>query len=158
MVKKRLTSKDETKINVHNVSLGVEKQVGIVSVSHLQQMSHQAVPSKRLHKILLSLLVRRSVSASECKLEVILETSPARHGGALLHTVEGNCSFDELDEAGVGSRGDDLIRVKINVQALYLKNVLANVNDLHGQKLLAKIVSTLDDERLDGPARQVAKG
>ena len=139
----------EVEVDVYHVSVVVQQDVAVVPVLHLQDVRQDGVPGERLDEVPLRLPEPRLAGRAKPSLEVLPQARAPRRPA--LDGVDGRSVGDSLDERRRGALRDDLEGTDPERQPGLAVNLAKLPRELNREELLPAVVSSLDDDRLEGP-------
>mmetsp|Transcript_26151 Transcript_26151/g.83517 ORF Transcript_26151/g.83517 Transcript_26151/m.83517 type:complete len:428 (-) Transcript_26151:486-1769(-) len=137
----------EAKVDVDDVPLLVHEYVAVVPVLDLEDVAHNRVGRHALHEGPLGLHELRAAHGVPA-VEVVQEAAP---GHRALDGVQAQRVGDALDERGLGGRHEDLVGAEPEGEAGLGEDLVELPHQLHGEELLAAVVSGLDDHAAQVP-------
>mmetsp|Transcript_33658 Transcript_33658/g.51947 ORF Transcript_33658/g.51947 Transcript_33658/m.51947 type:complete len:312 (-) Transcript_33658:3040-3975(-) len=147
---------EESKVNMHDVPLDINKDVTVMSVLDLEDVAEQRVGSQRLAEVLPRLLVLASLGRAELLLEVLLDVRVLSH--FLLDAINTQSISGNFDQTTLLSSGKNLIGLEPQVQLLQLEDLVERADELHGKLLLADVIVRLHNYSKQLPRQEVAEG
>lgn len=150
-------SKHEAKINVHNMTIIKQKDVTIMSIFNIQDISDQRVSHKTLHKLALSILKRLRcycaigvyVMIKDCiRFPLLIQTAGI---SIALHRVHGYRIWNSFNQTS-GIRCDQYaIKQNVGINSFLDPDILHLIYQLQSQLFLPEISANFHNTRQQPP-------
>lgn len=127
---------EEAEINVNQMSLGIEQNITIMPVLHIEQVREYRITGQTFREILLRLIkFVAKIALKECM------KRPFGRGKLLFQVINGACVRNELNDARVGASYEYFVWAQKYGKVGHIgKNLLESLHELHRQHLLPHVI------------------